>query len=516
MGGEEITRQRFGYDIDGGRVAGGLVLMPPSPPRDAFLQKQAHLSEQALRKTLSRLETNDVFNLNDLQQLRALPVWSSVLPPLTASKISRALTSHEQKTIEAPPTVDIKPPSASPLPIDEVKPRPGELDSLTLPRIRHRSGNSGLLGRLRQAAGVPETSKAEAATSTCGLSLIFSQHKHGHCTPSKSFGCVDESHIWVNGGCRGIFNCSGAVFRCGYHHTSGVEKCLCEDHSGPPGACGVYSDCPPGRNTSSIKASASMWDPSNPDFTTALHERHVAARAACDTQQLHTTVLSTGAWCLSSPKTGRAGRRSGGTVSLGNETHVLPQGHYPADAIVASVLGALLQNAIPSLATDRPQSVNDFGAGVGQYGHALRAMYPGINWRGYDGAGNVEQYTNGYVRFFDLTLPLSLPKADWVLSLEVGEHLPHDFEFMYLRNLHAHQHRGVIGSWAGLGQLGTGHVNNHRRDYVVSRFVELGYKPHLELEHLLRHGNVTFRRLKNLPTYSQIRRNIFAFVRVAV
>ena len=47
------------------------------------------------------------------------------------------------------------------------------------------------------------------------------------------------------------------------------------------------------------------------------------------------------------------------------------------------------------------------------------------------------------------------------------------------------------------------------------RFVP-GYKPHLELEHLLRHGNVTFRRLKNLPTYSQIRRNIFAFVREGV
>ena len=26
--------------------------------------------------------------------------------------------------------------------------------------------------------------------------------------------------------------------------------------------------------------------------------------------------------------------------------------------------------------------------------------------------------TRGFVRFFDLTLPLSLPRADWVMSIE--------------------------------------------------------------------------------------------------
>ena len=124
---------------------------------------------------------------------------------------------------------------------------------------------------------------------------------------------------------------------------------------------------------------------------------------------------------------------------LGNESHVLPRGHYPADGIGSGVLAALLLNEIPTLALDRPQSINDFGAGVGQYGHALRAINKSIIWRGYDGAGNVEEYTDGFVRFFDLTMPLSLPKADWILSLDVGEHLPPKWEFMYLRNLHAHQ-----------------------------------------------------------------------------
>lgn len=117
------------------------------------------------------------------------------------------------------------------------------------------------------------------------------------------------------------------------------------------------------------------------------------------------------------------------------------------------LLARLLQNEL----TDLPdlleaglnQSMNDFGAGVGQYGHALRARSESIRWRGYDGAGNVEEVTRGFVRFFDLSLPMSLPRADWVLSLEVGEHLPHALEPTYLRNIHAHNCKGVIISWAG-------------------------------------------------------------------
>ena len=127
--------------------------------------------------------------------------------------------------------------------------------------------------------------------------------------------------------------------------------------------------------------------------------------------------------------------------------------------------------------------------------------------------GNVETYTNRFVRFFDLTLPLSLPKADWVLSLEVGEHMQPEWEQMYLRNLHVHQCRGIIGSWAALGQVGTKHVNNHGRDYILERLAQLGYEPQSELQQLL--SDVTHRRtlLPGLPIMKQLRRNIFAVMR---
>ena len=36
-------------------------------------------------------------------------------------------------------------------------------------------------------------------------------------------------------------------------------------------------------------------------------------------------------------------------------------------------------------------------------------------------AGDVTEVTGGFVQYFDLTLSLSLRRADWVMALEVGE-----------------------------------------------------------------------------------------------
>ena len=74
----------------------------------------------------------------------------------------------------------------------------------------------------------------------------------------------------------------------------------------------------------------------------------------------------------------------------------------------------------------------------------------------------MHEYTQGFVEYFDLSMPLELPKADWVLSLEVGEHVPSNYEqAMLIRNLHHHNRKGVILSWSVIGQGGHSHVNNH-------------------------------------------------------
>ena len=79
----------------------------------------------------------------------------------------------------------------------------------------------------------------------------------------------------------------------------------------------------------------------------------------------------------------------------------------------------------------------------------------GFVYRAY---GNVESYTNGSLRFADLSVPLALPRSDWVVSLEVGEHILWRYEAFFLCNLHYH---GVILSWASLGQTGYYHSNQY-------------------------------------------------------
>ena len=242
-----------------------------------------------------------------------------------------------------------------------------------------------------------------------------------------------------------------------------------------PQGCGLLKDCPRRYNLSSVLASAAAWDPQDSPAAAELEARKSAAREACRRRGR----IRTGGWC-----TGVA-RLAVGAVSLPNgQSYSLPQNHVEADAIVVDVLHRLLNQG------SRRQSVNDFGAGVGQYGRALRSLDPETRWRGYDGAGDVDEATGGFVRFFDLTIPLSLPRADWVLSLEVGEHVPSAHEAMLIRNLHAHNCRGIVLSWASLWQSGHRHVNNHSPRYLEEIFEGLGYRARPDLEREIRNPRV--------------------------
>lgn len=70
------------------------------------------------------------------------------------------------------------------------------------------------------------------------------------------------------------------------------------------------------------------------------------------------------------------------------------------------------------------------------------------SFTGYDGTGNIENLTSGYVRYFDLSKPRFLGKTfDWVLSFEVGEHISSQYERIYIENLVRHTREGIIMSW---------------------------------------------------------------------
>jgi len=108
-------------------------------------------------------------------------------------------------------------------------------------------------------------------------------------------------------------------------------------------------------------------------------------------------------------------------------------------------------------------------------------------------------------------MPLALPMADWVLSLEAGEHIPSSGEQMYVRNLHAHNCRGVILSWAALRQGGNHHINNHGNAYVIELFTELGYRHMHSLSHSLRFD--LNRSVPGFHRFTMLRSTLMAFER---
>jgi len=120
-------------------------------------------------------------------------------------------------------------------------------------------------------------------------------------------------------------------------------------------------------------------------------------------------------------------------------------------------------------------SVLDVGCGRGNYVRTFRAA--GIDCDGCDGNPLTTTFDDSLLTL-DLSQPIMLPRVyDWVMSLEVGEHIPRDFEAAFIGNLHRHNRRGVVLSWAIPGQGGRGHVNEHTNDYVKDVLRLLGYFP---------------------------------------
>lgn len=116
----------------------------------------------------------------------------------------------------------------------------------------------------------------------------------------------------------------------------------------------------------------------------------------------------------------------------------------------------------------------DLGCGLGQYGTYFEQH--GILWQGFDGAENVEAVTQGHVKWLDLTVPQWLDRQwDWVMSLEVGEHLAAEYEATFVDNLVRHSRCGIVLSWAEPGQGGHHHVNLQNNTYVEGLLATRGF-----------------------------------------
>jgi len=145
------------------------------------------------------------------------------------------------------------------------------------------------------------------------------------------------------------------------------------------------------------------------------------------------------------------------------------------------------------------KTVIDLGAGLGQYEKYFNELREATYGHGgpksiipYDGAENIELVTKGYVKWADLTEPQDLGTYDWVMSLEVAEHISKQNENVFLQNLHRHNTEGIIMSWAVKNQGGHFHINEQNSDYVIPKVTSLGYIYDEKLSQELRIlGNMT-------------------------
>ena len=123
------------------------------------------------------------------------------------------------------------------------------------------------------------------------------------------------------------------------------------------------------------------------------------------------------------------------------------------------------------------KTVGSFGDGPGAYKREILKLGEVQLYDAFDGAPFCEETSEGRVKFLDLTAPqYGLPIYDWIISLEVAEHIPNKSESVYLDNIARHCREGIVLSWAVPGQGGLAHINNRPLEYVLKVMDERGFK----------------------------------------
>lgn len=161
-------------------------------------------------------------------------------------------------------------------------------------------------------------------------------------------------------------------------------------------------------------------------------------------------------------------------IWVGNDV----EGHHCFDQPLAEALTEFFRGV-------QAESIVDFGCGLGNYVQYFRDS--GLKADGFDGNPFTPNLTRGLCGVIDLSIPFKLGKTyDWVMSIEVGEHLPKKYERIYIENLIRHCGKGIVLSWALKDQPGYGHFNGQDNAYIKQIFAKYGFINYLEGENYLR------------------------------
>ena len=134
------------------------------------------------------------------------------------------------------------------------------------------------------------------------------------------------------------------------------------------------------------------------------------------------------------------------------------------------VFDAQLCEAI--IATFPVSTAVDIGCGKGDYVRALRDA--DIPCWGYDGSPLTKEFCE-VCETMDFSVPQDIGEFDLVLSMEVGEHVPVEYEQVFIDNICRASREYVCLSWAIEGQGGTGHVNCRNNGYIINEMYRRGF-----------------------------------------
>ena len=124
----------------------------------------------------------------------------------------------------------------------------------------------------------------------------------------------------------------------------------------------------------------------------------------------------------------------------------------------------------------KPKLVADVGCGLGCYCRIFKSY----DWEvhGYEGTQNIKD-----LGIYDDIITVDLTKVRYVampydlgICLEVGEHIPKEYEQVAIDNICRYTTNNLVLSWAVPGQGGAGHYNEQTNEYIIKEVVKRGFK----------------------------------------
>lgn len=148
------------------------------------------------------------------------------------------------------------------------------------------------------------------------------------------------------------------------------------------------------------------------------------------------------------------------------EKHAAPSWHAHSDELNEWLLNYLNEY--------KTETIIDFGCGMGTY---LENFHKNgfKNLIGLEGDPIRTDFVFDVLKQ-NLAHNFDLNKKGIVISLEVGEHIPQQYQNIFLDNLERHCKNLLIISWAVRGQGGVGHFNELNNDEIIPEIEKRGFE----------------------------------------